>query len=579
MVRSYGTLSFIFAVLFLSVCFGQSSTAAAESTPVEKLVTVLPDDVVAFVATSGADNLKPAFEKAFLGRIWNDQGVQTFYQSIKKELLAKAEQQISDANGAEIANTVEGFIRPVLTRPIVVGVARNNSAAGFQAYGFIMVDAGPRKAEIASALVKLESLADEGEIVEINIGSKTMHGPSDAGDVPGYWGWVGNYLVFAINDGEGLAMKYLQGQRTGPAPTYLRNVPGSGDALAVYVDCERTFNIFSAILSMEGAGEELSVIETVVRELGLDEIKSITVRVGFAGPDLVVDKLLEVPPPRTGILANIKPIDLKMFDMVGAGAMRSTALNCSMTGMYDTLMKAVKGVAGEEYVEIEQAIAAMEVQMNCKIREGLLESLAGPMVLYVLPGGVMMQSPQSGMVAIADLKDVQLWETTLGALGKFVSEVSEGMVQVSSQVQDGRTVHTWAITPLAIMQIMPSWTIVGDKVVIASSPMACGSAVKQITSGGESIRSTEGFRRVTAGLPDNLVCFRYVDSKAQFNQLMMGVQQFWPMVTMGAMNAGLKLPAVLPNLSHIAEDMGTSCGYVWFDADGLRSHSQGPGTR
>jgi prepilin-type processing-associated H-X9-DG protein len=58
---------------------------------------------------------------------------------------------------------------------------------------------------------------------------------------------------------------------------------------------------------------------------------------------------------------------------------------------------------------------------------------------------------------------------------------------------------------------------------------------------------------------------------------MTAVQQFWPMATMFASKAGLKLPFVLPQLSHIAQDMGPSCQYSWFDARGLRSHYRGAG--
>jgi prepilin-type processing-associated H-X9-DG protein len=151
------------------------------------------------------------------------------------------------------------------------------------------------------------------------------------------------------------------------------------------------------------------------------------------------------------------------------------------------------------------------------------------------------------------------------------------MVQVSSQLQDGRTVQTWAVMPLAIAQIMPTWTVLGDKVVIGSNTALLTSAVNQINSGTKSIRNTDGFRKVTTKLPDNLLSFKYGDSKLQFTQMMTALQQFWPMATMAASNAGLKLPFVLPQLSHIAQDMGPSCQYSWFDARGLRSYYCGAG--
>jgi prepilin-type processing-associated H-X9-DG protein len=46
---------------------------------------------------------------------------------------------------------------------------------------------------------------------------------------------------------------------------------------------------------------------------------------------------------------------------------------------------------------------------------------------------------------------------------------------------------------------------------------------------------------------------------------------------MMATKAELKLPMILPNLSHIAQDMGPSSQYSWFDDRGLHSRYRGPG--
>jgi len=549
----------------------QSSTSAAE-----QLLTMMPDDVIGFVATSGGDNLKSTFEKTFLGRIWNDPGVITFREAIKKELLTKAVQEMPQLND-EGVNLIEGIIRQVTSRPFVIGAARKDNAQGPPLYGFAILDAGPRIDVIASSLAKLESFADEGDIIEIDVGSVKMHGPKAAGDVPGYWGWVGNYFVFAINDSEGLALKYVQNKGSRPTPAYLQNVPGSGDALVLHINREKIFDILSTIARMSGGEQEFGAVETVIRELGLSNVKSFTERVGFAGQDIVSNCLLEMPQPRTGLFANFKTINLSMFDMADPGAISATAVNWDMAGIYDTVMDASRTVIGDDFIEVEQGIAAVEAELNFKIRQGLLESLSGPMLFYVLPGGATMQSPQGGFVIIAKLKDAKLWEESLVALGKFAAEKSEGMVQVSSQVQDGRTVYTWAVMPLAMAQIMPSWTVVGEQVVIGSNPALLTSAINQINSGTNSIRSTDGFKKVTTKLPDNLLSFKYGDSKLQFTQLTTAAQQFWPMATMFASNAGLKLPFVLPQLSHIAQDMGPSCQYCRFDDQGLRGHYRGAG--
>lgn len=550
----------------------ESATSAAE-----QLLTMMPDQVVGFVATSGGDDLGPAFQKTILGRIWNDAGVQTFREAIKKELLAKAGQEMPELSEAHAFDLAEGIIRQVTARPFMMGVARKDAAQGPPLYGFAILDAGPRKTEIASALTKLESFADEGQIVEIEVGSAKMHGPRDVGGVPAYWGWVGNYLVFSVNEGDGLALKYVQGNQRRSAPACLQDVPGSGDALVVHFDRARLFDVFGAMARTQGGEKEFSLFEAAIRLLGLSDIKSFTERVGFDGPDIVGHCLLEMPKPQTGLFANVKPIDLSQFDRVDASAMNATAANCDLAGLYDTLMQMARTVMGSDFSEVEQGIAAVEAELNFKIRQGLLESLNGPMLSYVLPGGATMGSPQGGFVIIAKLKNAKLWEDSLTALEKVAAERSEGMVQVSSQVQDGRTVRTWAVMPLAMAQIMPSWTVVGDRVVIGSNPALLTSTIKQIDSRTKSIRGTEGFKEVTSKLPANLLSFKYGDSKLQFTQVMTAAQQVWPMATMFASKAGLKLPFVLPSLSHIAQDMGPSCQYSWLDARGLRSYYRGPG--
>jgi hypothetical protein len=335
--------------------------------------------------------------------------------------------------------------------------------------------------------------------------------------------------------------------------------------------------LIGAVAKAEGDEEDFAIVKAVIKELGFDNVKSLTSRVGFEGSNLVVNELIDIPEPRTGIFANIKTIDMKTFDMVDARAMSAVAFNCDMAGIYDTAMKAIKAAAGEDFEDVRQGIAEMEEELQFKIREGLLESLNGQMLLYAIPGGIMEQSPQGGFVVIAGLKDAKLWEQTLAALGKFAAENSNGMVQISSQMQDDKTIHTWAVMPLAMAQVMPCWIISGDNVIIGSNPALCNLAIEQMSSGKNSIRTTEGFKRATTKLPGNLLSLQYNDSKVQFIQTMMSVQQVWPMLTMAATNAGLKLPFMLPSLTHIAEKMEPSIQYSWYDAQGLRSHYRGAG--
>ncbi len=571
--RSYSSIC---AVLLLSIGLAPLGTAVAASSPAEDLMKVMPDDVLGFVATSGGDSLEADFKKSILGRMWYDPGVKAFCDSIKTEILTKLEQEMDESDAAGTIKTVESMVKLVLSRPIILGAAKKAADEGPPVYGFAILDAGQRKDEVVAALNKLESFADDGDIADITVGSAKMRGPSDADDIPVYWGWVGNHFVIGLNDPQGLAIEHLSSPCS-TAAAYLRDVRGNGDIVAAYCSIQGIADLVKASLSAELTPEDLDLVTTALKRLGLNDVESFGMRVGFAGPDLVSDSLLETPSPRTGLFANLKPIDMSMFDMVDAEAMNAMALNCDLGGMYDTVLGTIKTVAREDFAEVEQGIAEVEAELKIKIRQGLLQSLSGEMVFYGLGGGVSAQLPMGGFVVIAGLRDARLWEDTMTTLGELAAEQSDGMVQVSSQVQNGRTVHTWAVMPLAMAQIMPTWAVVGDKVVIGSSPVICTRAVGQVGSGTKSIRGTERFRKATAGLPANLTSLRYNDPKIQFTQLMTVLQQFWPMATMMATKAELKLPAILPDLSHIAQDMGPSSQYSWFDDLGLRWRYRGPG--
>ena len=78
-------------------------------------------------------------------------------------------------------------------------------------------------------------------------------------------------------------------------------------------------------------------------------------------------------------------------------------------------------------------------------------------------------------------------------------------------------------------------------------------------------------------MPQGLLSLNYIDSQVMFNQMLMQAQQFWPIATMAAMQAGIKLPVMLPSLGHIAQGMKPACEYSYADAAGFHSHYRGSG--
>lgn len=552
--------------------------AATGASAMEELAMRMPEETIAFVGTSGGDVLKGDFEKTIVGRIWSDRGVREFYRSVKTELLAKAGQETGDPNVAQDIDMVLGYARLVLNRPVLAGIMQTPVQKGPPIAGFAILDAGSRKAEFAALLGRLEAMAGEGELTDKEIGSLKLRFLQD-GDAPVlYWGWAGNRLLIAVNDAHGAATKYLAQPRPA-ALACLNRVPGTDDALVAYGDVGR---VFGATIREDIGPHEMALLSAVIKGLGLSDVKSFTLRAGFAGADISAHAVVEMPAPTTGLLAALKPIDPSSLRVVDARAMMAATVNCDLGAVYDTILEAVKTASPDKaYPEVRQVLSDFETQVGLKVREELLASLAGSMVVYSLPPGSVSEVAMGGGALLAKLKDAAAFEKALTALEKFASEKAQGQLQVSSQKRDdGRTVHIWAAGPAALMGWMPTWSIADGHLVVGSNMGLHDAAVKRFTAkpaAANSLLEDADYQKAAAGMTGNVTILTYTDSQTYFNQSMTQIQQFWPMVTMMAMKEGVKLPVMLPSLTRIAADMGPSINYSYMGPDGLHSVYRGPG--
>lgn len=557
-------------------------SVAAGGSPVEELTKRLPDGVVGFVATSGGDALKGDFEKTSLGRICNDPGVQSFCQAIKTQLLAKMQEKDPGPDKTEQINMAAGMAKSVAGRPLALGVAQLKAPVQKEkppVYAFAILDAGTRKVEFDALVKKLEALAGAKSIADVNVGPVRMRGPKDQSDLPLYWGWSGDYLVVAANDAQGAALQYLQKPRATVAEP-LRKVPGGGDALVVHADLQKALGLVDVVVRQKDA-KTADTIAAVLKELGLSGVKTFTSRAGFAGPNLITGSFLETPAPRTGLLAALKPADPALMDMVDARAVTASTANLDAAVAYDAILRAIKTASGAADADVEKGLAAFESEAKVSLRKDLLESLAGPVAFYTLGMGAVSEAPLGGGAVLIKLKNAPLFEKTMTSLGGFAAAQSKGAFQVGEQKrEDGRTVHTWMIPQLAMMQVMPVWSVVNGYAVMGSNAGLHDAAVKQTVSTGadrKSIRGTAGYKEAASRLPDNLISLDYADSQTQYTQAMAGLQQFWPMAAMFAAQAGFKLPPVLPSLGEIIKGMKPSCQSVWAGSDGIYGQYQGPG--
>ena len=263
-----------------------------------------------------------------------------------------------------------------------------------------------------------------------------------------------------------------------------------------------------------------------------------------------------------------------MFDLADSRSDDAVAFNVDLGGIYDMVMNSIRIASPNDvYPQAQMAISALESQIGFNIRNDLLAGLAGPIIVYSMPEGVLSDVPGGGIVLIAKAANIHSLEKSLKSLGNFAVKDSDNVVkdgnsvvknnsnavQVISKEQDGKTYYTFAMLPFAAMQILPTWTITDNNhLVVAMNQPLCAKAVARVTAAdrSDSIRMTTGFKKAIEGLRGEPFCLHYTDSRVQFNELLKTAQQFWPMITMGAAGAGFKLPLMLPSLNHLTEKMG-----------------------
>lgn len=547
---------------------------AAERSGMEKLLNVAPDDVFFVAGTSGGDEVGPAFKQTVIGKMWNDPQTQAFYTQIVDTIKARiaAEAEGNDANEVKF---VTDTVTLMLSRPIIVGAAGKQAAGDLPpAYLFLMVNTGPSKDAISARFAKLEAMAPKDTFADVTIAGTKLRGPAKKETPDVYWGMAGEYFVVAVNDPNGLALKHLKSGGSS-ASSLLNKVKPNGDAMAVYLDIAR---VKAMIQADKDAGREFGKVTGILASLGLDNIRTYVARTGFAGGQFTTEAFVEAPSPHKGLLAVMKPVDMKAFDMVDANCVGAMAANIDIASAFDTVMNTIKGADADAYAEATKGITDFETQVGFKIRDGLLASLAGPVVIYNLPQGNDVMGGASA-VLVADLKDQAKFEESMAALGKYAGEQSKGSLQISTQTVDGRKLNVWTIPQMAMMGLAPTWTIANGKLVMATNQQACKSAADMAASpkAAGSLSSVPAFKTVTAGLPSGLTSVRYLDAQVYFKMLNMQLQRMWPMVTMVATQNGIALPYTLPDLSKYQSQFGPGIVYSWTDKDGLHSRMQGSG--
>lgn len=554
-MKHVGSYFIYFIVLAGTVC---------AATDLEALAQRCPSGTIGFIATSGTEDFGAAFRSSIMGQIASDPQVKSFFE----QLLASIS-KMSDEDCAE-AGPFLGLAKQVFRSPTIVAISVDPANPSDDPQVVLISKIVSDRGEFNAALDSVIN-SEAGSKKQIVNGSTVYTSADPNQSDAAYLAQSGDLFYIGIND-KNFAL-LANGSTNTQLAGVLSRVPASQDAVVGYVDVQKIM-----ALAEEEVGQDFETIKSVLQSLGLQDVSHALMHAGFEGKNIVAQNLVKTPTSE-GIWNALGRADRGLFNYVDPRALQACVFQVDPAVLYDTVMTAIARASADTAQEAQAGIAEVEAMLDFRIREDLLANIDGSFMGYALPVNASPELMSGGYVIAARLKDAQKVEKCLLNLGNVIQSFGQQQVQVTSQqTADGKTIHIWAVTLMAMMQIIPSWSIEGDMLIFTSHPSVTKSAVARFAAGQQdSLVSDARFAALLSTVPNDAIMISLMDSKTNARQLMQMLQRFWPMMNMGLMQKGVQLPIMLPSIDAYIEQMEPGLRYARKTSDGIESFYMGTG--
>ena len=561
--RSVGVISFL---LISCVVFGST---------LPEMCQKLPDGTFGFVATSGTDNFQGDFNSSIFGQVAADPQVKAFFEQIIASVSNAPSLEEAFGQGEDAI----AFGKGLLASPTILAIVGTSEKLTDEPSAILISSPITRDSDQGKLLMKM--LAGEiaaGRIVEKQVAGCTTFASNDPNSSESYYiSLTNDCLLAAFNDDQFAVLQGVSANQTNyELVDKLAEVPTSNDAAVLYFDFQKLLAVIKQEAADDPDGQQ--VLE-VFRSLGIADMQYYLFKAGFSGKNMTLDGKIKMS-TTTGLWNAFGPIDKNMFSLADPKSIQTNALYLSPVDLYDTIMGVATQIAQSEGTPLEPQIAQFEEQLGFKLRDDLLASIEGSMMGYMLPPYASPELLTGGYTLIARLKDADKFKKCMLSVETLVESMAPAdQLQISVQKDaSGKEIHIWAVSLMALLQVMPSWTIEGDMLVFASHPTLTQKMTERIAAGtGESLVSNAEYSNAMSQIPNDAFSASLTDSKSQARQMMTALQQYWPVLNMGLAEEGIKLPIMLPSIEPYIEQMQPGFSYTRKMYDGIEFHYEGSG--
>ena len=510
-----------FALLLLLV----PALVRAEETPEQ----LLPATTQVYLRWDGVDAHRAAYEKSALGQMMKgDTGgfvadlygqlqdglsalltVDQLLGGVAPDKLAKMQADAAEASKLLSLLTKNGFIFAAEVRDI--------EGPQWQVT-LILPDAGPKPEPLFGAL-RLVAALNKLPVKEAKADGVTA-ASINAGPVYAAWWQEGNNAVVAVGpDKPEDVLKRLHGQRPGARldanPLFKRL-----KAFDKFETSARAFVDAASFVKLAGTrGKEF---EKLMKDLGLDGLKSMVFYSGFDGEAERGLVEWDMPGPRKGLLTllNGKPFTLADVPPLPPDAISWSMTNFDTGDFYDTALKAAEDVAAVAAPEQVPAIAGYakvaDEALGVDLRKDLLDSLGDKVVFYNSPSEGPLSLGQTVMVKVKDAKKLQ---ESLDQSVKGLGKAHGADVTLKKKTYHGVEMREVHVTQQGFL-FVPSYVIYKDWLVIAPFPQQVQGYILRAKGDLAAWKPNQRVRKSLEELPKEFISVSYSDPRPSVKEIL-----------------------------------------------------------
>jgi len=374
------------------------------------------------------------------------------------------------------------------------------------------------------------------------------------------------------------SMLAAAGNRTAGSSTFVVRVP----ALAALAKMGLVIGTGQAQMSGDMKPEQAAQLLALFDRLGLDAIQL------MGGVSTIADNgrihstsVVRVNESATGLVASMAAgggtIDPGVFSTIPADCLSASAvgLGTEAVQLYDFVMETGRGMAPDEFAQVEAAIAG--ALGGRSLRDDVLANMQDSMVTMSVPGTGFPGTPNSiASVGLARPDDFVAAVSNLIAFAtNMMKESGSAMpVELKQGEHAGRAFYELDLsqTPLGPMGLSPAFAVSDGRMSFSDSASRLRGFLDGGMAEGPRLADDPRFKAFSKalGAKGDLVALSYSDTQANFSTMYAQVSGFAPMLPM--MMGGVQLPVdftKLPREKSIAQHLDISLGGGYRTADGL----------